>query len=93
MSRNSRDESGATNPEGATAQDGQRDGRFGDLTPERILQELQVEMERLSQVMSWSSQRSMPEFGRRNSCSELRRYSKILSAVLPKVQTEPEAPV
>ncbi|KAH6921170.1 hypothetical protein HPB50_027840 [Hyalomma asiaticum] len=64
MSRNSRDGSGATNPDAASARDGQRDGRFGDLTPERRLQELRDEMERLSQMMSGSSQTSMPEFSR-----------------------------
>ncbi|KAH6943940.1 hypothetical protein HPB50_000785 [Hyalomma asiaticum] len=93
MSRNSGDESGATNGEGASAQEGQSDGQFGGLTPERRLQELQAEMERLSQMISGSSQRSMPEFGRRDPCSELRRYSKVLSGVLPKFPTEAEAPV
>ncbi|KAH6924322.1 hypothetical protein HPB50_015581 [Hyalomma asiaticum] len=93
MSRNSGDESGATNGEGASAQEGQSDGQFGGLTPERRLQELQAEMERLSQVISGSSHRSMPEFGRRDPCSELRRYSKVLSGVLPKFPTEAEAPV
>ncbi|KAH6928171.1 hypothetical protein HPB50_012361 [Hyalomma asiaticum] len=93
MSRNSGDESGATNGEGASAQEGQSDGQFGGLTPERRLQELRAEMERLSQMISGSSQRSMPEFGRRDLCSELRRYSKVLSGVLPKFPTEAEAPV
>ncbi|KAH6920263.1 hypothetical protein HPB50_028750 [Hyalomma asiaticum] len=93
MSCNSGDESGATNREGASAQEGQSDGQFGGLTPERRLQELQAEMERLSQMISGSSQRSMPEFGRRDPCSELRRYSKVLSGVLPKFPTEAEAPV
>ncbi|KAH6928837.1 hypothetical protein HPB50_020134 [Hyalomma asiaticum] len=93
MSRNSGDESGATNGEGASAQEGQSDGQFGGLTPERRLQELQAEMERLLQMISGSSQRSMPEFGRRDPCSELRRYSKVLSGVLPKFPTEAEAPV
>ncbi|KAH6934975.1 hypothetical protein HPB50_002557 [Hyalomma asiaticum] len=40
MSRYSGDESGATNPGGASAQDGQRLGQFGNLTPERRLQKL-----------------------------------------------------
>ncbi|KAH6948225.1 hypothetical protein HPB50_023204 [Hyalomma asiaticum] len=93
MRRNSGDESGATNREGASAQEGQSGGPFGGLTPERRLQELRVEMERLSQMMSDSSRRSMPEFGRRDPCSELRRYSKVLSGVLPKFPTEAEAPV
>ncbi|KAH6922381.1 hypothetical protein HPB50_013421 [Hyalomma asiaticum] len=93
LSRNSGDESGVTNGGGASAQEGQSDGPFGGLTPERRLQELRVEMERLSQMMSGSSQRSMPEFGRRDPCSELRRYSKVLSGVLPKFPTEAEAPV
>ncbi|KAH6924750.1 hypothetical protein HPB50_023785 [Hyalomma asiaticum] len=93
MSQNSGDDSGTASPEGAGAREGQRPERFGDLTPERRLQELQLEMERLSQMMSDSSRRSMPEFGRRNPCSELRRYSKVLSGVLPKFPTEAEAPV
>ncbi|KAH6947541.1 hypothetical protein HPB50_019686 [Hyalomma asiaticum] len=83
MSRNSGDESGATNGEGASAREDQSDAPFGGLTPERRLQELRVEMERLSQMMSGSSQRSMPEFGRRDPCSELRRYSKDLKAEAP----------
>ncbi|KAH6924682.1 hypothetical protein HPB50_021823 [Hyalomma asiaticum] len=93
MSQNSGDESGTASPEGAGAREGQRPERFGDLTPERRLQELQLEMERLSQMMSDSSRRSMPEFGRRDPCSELRRYSKVLSGVLPKFPTDAEAPV
>ncbi|KAH6947381.1 hypothetical protein HPB50_018536 [Hyalomma asiaticum] len=93
MSQNSGDESGTASPEGAGAREGQRPERFGDLTPERRLQELQLEMERLSQMMSDSSQRSTPEFGRRDPCSELRRYSKVLSGVLPKFPREAEAPV
>ncbi|KAH6948632.1 hypothetical protein HPB50_025411 [Hyalomma asiaticum] len=65
MSQNSGDESGTASPEGTGAREGQRPERFGDLTPECRLQELQLEMERLSQIMSDSSRRSMPEFGRR----------------------------
>ncbi|KAH6947327.1 hypothetical protein HPB50_018421 [Hyalomma asiaticum] len=93
MSHNSGDESGAASPEGAGAREGQRPERFGDLTPERRLQELQLEMERLSRMMSQSSLRNVSEFGRRDSCGELRRYSKILSGVLPKFPAEAEAPV
>ncbi|KAH6948081.1 hypothetical protein HPB50_022806 [Hyalomma asiaticum] len=93
MSRNSGDESGATNREGPGAQEGKSGGQVGGLTPERRLQELQAEMERLSQMVSRSSQRSTPELGRRDPCSELRRYSKVLSGVLPKFPTEAEAPV
>ncbi|KAH6930589.1 hypothetical protein HPB50_014926 [Hyalomma asiaticum] len=93
MSHNSGDESGAASPEGAGAREGERPQGFGDLTTERRLQELQLEMERLSQMMSQSSLRNVPEFGRRDSCGELRRYSKILSGVLPKFPAEAEAPV
>ncbi|KAH6931485.1 hypothetical protein HPB50_024677 [Hyalomma asiaticum] len=52
MSHNSGDESGTASPEGAGAREGQRPERFGDLTPERRLQELQLEIERLSQMMN-----------------------------------------
>ncbi|KAH6939924.1 hypothetical protein HPB50_022238 [Hyalomma asiaticum] len=40
MSHNSGDESGATNGEGASAQEGQSGGQFGGVKPERRLQEL-----------------------------------------------------
>ncbi|KAH6930633.1 hypothetical protein HPB50_015673 [Hyalomma asiaticum] len=93
MSHNSGDESGTASPEGAGAREGERPERFGELTPERRLQELQLEMERLSQMMSESSLRNVPEFGRRDSCGELRRYSKLLSGVLPKFPAEAEASV
>ncbi|KAH6934974.1 hypothetical protein HPB50_002556 [Hyalomma asiaticum] len=43
--------------------------------------------------MSGSSQRSVPVFGGRDPCSELRRYTKILSSALSKFPTEVEAPV
>lgn len=93
MSRESGDESGASNPEEGSAQESQREDRFGNLTPERRLQELRFEMERLSQMMSGSSRGSEPAVGRRDPCSELRRYSKVLTGVLPKFPTEAEAPV
>ncbi|KAH6922481.1 hypothetical protein HPB50_014850 [Hyalomma asiaticum] len=48
MSHNSGDESGTASSEGAGAREGQRSERFGDVTPERRLQEFQLEMERLS---------------------------------------------
>ncbi|KAH6943842.1 hypothetical protein HPB50_000159 [Hyalomma asiaticum] len=35
----------------------------------------------------------LPEFGRRDPCNELRRYSKVLSGVLAKFPTEAESPV
>ncbi|KAH7952241.1 hypothetical protein HPB52_020496 [Rhipicephalus sanguineus] len=89
----SRDESGASNPEEGSAQESQREDHFGNLTRERRLQELRFEMERLSQMMSGSSRGSEPAVGRRDPCSELRRYSKVLTGVLPKFPTEAEAPV
>ncbi|KAH6919969.1 hypothetical protein HPB50_029043 [Hyalomma asiaticum] len=77
MSQNSGDESGTASPEGAGARQGQRPERFGDLTPERRLQELQLEMERLSQMMSDSSQRSTPEFGRRDPLKDAPGVGKL----------------
>nr|XP_037272753.1 uncharacterized protein LOC119164637 [Rhipicephalus microplus] len=93
MSRESGDESDVGNPGEGSARESQKDDRFGNLTPERRLQELRLEMERLSQMMGGSSRWSGPEFGRRDPCSELRRYSKVLTGVLPKFPAEAEAPV
>ncbi|KAH6919485.1 hypothetical protein HPB50_029525 [Hyalomma asiaticum] len=53
MSHNSGDESSATNGEGFSAQEGLSGGQFVGITPERRLQELQVEMERLGEAPVW----------------------------------------
>lgn len=93
MSRESGDESDVGNPGEGSARESQKDEQFGNLTPERRLQELRLEMERLSQMMGGSSRWSGPEFGRRDPCSELRRYSKVLTWLLPEFPAEAEAPV
>ncbi|KAH7955553.1 hypothetical protein HPB52_001249 [Rhipicephalus sanguineus] len=89
----SEDEGVQGNPQVVVAPESQRNEHSGELTPERRLEELRAEMERLAQMMGRSSRRSEPEFGRRDPCSELRRYSKVLTGVLPKFPTEAEAPV
>ncbi|KAH7968016.1 hypothetical protein HPB52_005142 [Rhipicephalus sanguineus] len=50
-------------------------------------------MEKLSQVIGGSARDSEPAFGRRDRCGEPRRYSGVLTGVLPQFPTEPEAPV
>ncbi|KAH7939222.1 hypothetical protein HPB52_008937 [Rhipicephalus sanguineus] len=46
------DESVQGNPQVVVAPESQRNERFGELTPERRLEELRAEMEKLSQVIS-----------------------------------------
>ncbi|KAH7985996.1 hypothetical protein HPB52_025273 [Rhipicephalus sanguineus] len=89
----SEDEGVQGNPQVVVAPEGQGNERFGELTPERRLEELRAEMEKLSQVISGSARDSELASGRQDRCGELRRYSKVLTGVLPKFPTEAEAPV
>ncbi|KAH7972975.1 hypothetical protein HPB52_019807 [Rhipicephalus sanguineus] len=89
----SEDEGVQGNPQVVVAPESQRNEHFGELTPERRLEELRAEMEKLSQVISGSARDSELASGRQDRCGELRRYSKVLTGVLPKFPTEAEAPV
>ncbi|KAH7983493.1 hypothetical protein HPB52_012345 [Rhipicephalus sanguineus] len=81
------------NPQVVVAPEGQGNERFGDLTPERRLEELRAEVEKLSQVIGGGARDSELASVRQDRCGELRRYSKVLTGVLPKFPTEAEAPV
>ncbi|KAH7947891.1 hypothetical protein HPB52_016527 [Rhipicephalus sanguineus] len=72
----SEDEGVQGNPQVVVAPESQRNERFGELTPERRLEELRAEMEKLSQVISGSARDSELASGRQDRCGELRRYSK-----------------
>ncbi|KAH7931787.1 hypothetical protein HPB52_025315 [Rhipicephalus sanguineus] len=67
--------------------------RFGELTPERRLEGCGLRWKKLLQVISGSARDSELAYGRQDRCGELRRYSKVLTGVLPKFPTEAEAPV
>ncbi|KAH7951978.1 hypothetical protein HPB52_016302 [Rhipicephalus sanguineus] len=65
----SEDESAQGNTQGVVAPESQRNERFGELTPERRLEELQAEMEKLSQVISGSARDSELASGRQDRCA------------------------
>ncbi|KAH7951840.1 hypothetical protein HPB52_013823 [Rhipicephalus sanguineus] len=67
----SEDESVQGNPQGVVAPESRGNERFGDLTPERRLEELRAEMEKLSQVISGSARDSELASGRQDRCVEL----------------------
>ncbi|KAH7951593.1 hypothetical protein HPB52_010525 [Rhipicephalus sanguineus] len=67
----SEDESCQGNPQVVVAPESQRNERFGELTPERRLEELRAEMEKLSQVISGSARDSELASGRQDRCVEL----------------------
>ncbi|KAH7952051.1 hypothetical protein HPB52_017559 [Rhipicephalus sanguineus] len=64
----SEDESVQGNPQVVVAPESQGNERFGELTPERRLEELRAEMEKLSQVISGSARDSELGSGRQDRC-------------------------
>ncbi|KAH7986608.1 hypothetical protein HPB52_024842 [Rhipicephalus sanguineus] len=64
----SEDEGVQGNPQVVVAPESQRIERFGELTPERRLEELRAEMEKLSQVISGSARDSELASGRQDRC-------------------------
>ncbi|KAH7962735.1 hypothetical protein HPB52_017724 [Rhipicephalus sanguineus] len=69
----SEDESVQGNPQGVVAPGSQRNERFGDLTPERRLEELRAEMEKLSRVISGSARDSELAYGRQDRCGKVQK--------------------
>ncbi|KAH7951720.1 hypothetical protein HPB52_011756 [Rhipicephalus sanguineus] len=67
----SEDEGVQGNPQVVVAPESQGNERFGELTPERRLEELRAEMEKLSQVISGSARDSELASGRQDRCVEL----------------------
>ncbi|KAH7962727.1 hypothetical protein HPB52_017682 [Rhipicephalus sanguineus] len=67
----SEDESVQGNPQVVVAPESQRNERFGELTPERRLEELRAEMEKLSQVIGGGARDSELASGRQDRCVEL----------------------
>ncbi|KAH7969357.1 hypothetical protein HPB52_017065 [Rhipicephalus sanguineus] len=66
----SEDESVQGNPQVVVAPESQGNERFGELTPERRLEELRAEMEKLSQVISGSARDSELAYGRQDRCEK-----------------------
>ncbi|KAH7939842.1 hypothetical protein HPB52_018101 [Rhipicephalus sanguineus] len=71
----SEDESVHRTPHVAAVAEDRRNERFGDLTPERRLEQFRAEVEKLSQVIGGSSRDRELTFGRRDRCGSRKARS------------------